>query len=381
MNIHYFNNCASTRVDDEMMEIINQYNTQYYYNPGTLGGNSAVVNKQMQDSRLLLANTIGADKQEIVFTSGGTESNNIAILGTTKGKKGNAIITMCEHSSAYYTTLSLEDKGIEVRIAKCDGEGHIDYEHYLSLVDDNTVLAVMMHANNETGALNDIKYLAHAVKAINSKTIVFSDGVQAVGKVAVNVKNLGVDLYSMSGHKLHTTKGIGALYVKKGTKISSLVYGGGHEGGIRSGTEFVPGIITMGKAVSNAVANIDRLEPIYVSYRQQVIDCVHCIGGEYITCKTNYLPCVISLALEGIKSEVLVNMLEMDGVMIGTSSGCSAKTSKAGRVYTHIGMADKYITGVLRISFSKFTTQQDIDILCQKLAQYVPQLRQTIKGK
>lgn len=381
MQIHYFNNCASTRVDDEMMEIINQYNTQYYYNPGTLGGNSATVNKQMQDSRILLAKTIGADKQEIVFTSGGTESNNIAILGCTKGKKGNVVITRCEHSSAYYTTLSLEDKGFEVRIAKCDGQGHIDYEHYLSLVDSDTVLAVMMHANNETGALNDIKYLAHAVKAINSQTVVFSDGVQAVGKVAVNVKNLGVDLYSMSGHKIHTSKGIGALYVKKGTKMSSLVYGGGQEGGLRSGTEFAPGIITMGRAVSNSVANITKLEPLYASYRQQIIDCLHSIGGEYITCTYSYLPCVLSVALEGIKSEVLINMLEIDGVMVGTSSACSAKTSKAGRVYTNIGMEDKYITGVLRISFSKFTTQEDVDILCDKLALYVPQLRQTIKGK
>ncbi len=381
MDIHYFNNCASTKVDDEMMSIINQYNTQYYYNPGTLGSNSAVVNKQMQDSRLLLANAIGADKQEIVFTSGGTESNNIAVLGSTRGKKGNIVITMCEHSSAYYTALSLEDKGCEVRIAHCDGEGHIDYEHYLSLIDSNTILAVMMHANNETGAINDIKYLASAVKAINNNTVVFSDGVQAVGKVHVNVKNLGVDLYSMSGHKLHTTKGIGALYVKKGTKVSPLVFGGGHEGGLRSGTEFVPGIITMGKAVSNAVSHIDELEPRYIAYRAQVVDCLAGIGGEYITCKSNYLPCVLSVALEGIKSEVLINMLETVGVMVGTSSGCSAKTSKAGRVYTNIGMSDKYISGVLRISFSKFTTQEDVDALCKNLALFVPQLRRTIKGK
>ncbi len=380
MDIHYFNNCASTKVDDEMINIITKYSTQYYYNPGTLGANSAIVSKEINDSRVLLAKCLGADSQEIIFTSGGTESNNIAILGATKGKKGNIVITRCEHSSAFYSALSLEDKGIDIRIANCTSDGHIDIEHYLTMVDDNTIMAIMMHVNNETGAINDIHTLAKGVKAINNKTIVFSDGVQSVGKLHVNVKNLAVDMYSMSGHKLHTTKGIGALYVKKGTKISPLVFGGNHEYGMRSGTEYVAGILTMGKAVSNAVAGIKILEPMYIQYRQQIIQCLQQIGGEYITCKNDYLPCVLSVALEGIKSEVLINMLEVDGIMVGTSSGCSAKTSRAGRVYSSIGMSDKYLSGVLRISFSKFTTQCDVDMLCDKLAQYVPMLRNTIRG-
>lgn len=380
MNL-YFDNCASTQVDSDIMDILSYYNTNCYYNPSALGSNSAVVSRAMQDSRLKVAKCIGAEKDEIIFTSGGTEANNIAVLGAISAKSGNIVLTACEHSSVYLSAKSRESDSVQIRIANCDKWGHIDQDHYLSLIDDNTILACMMQVNNNTGAINDIYQLCHKVKAINAKTIVMCDGVQAVGKLPVNVKSLGVDLYSLSGHKLHTTKGIGALYVKKNTRLAPILYGGSQEYGLRSGTENSAAIVSLGVAVEKACNLSKQLDEKYAHLRQLLLSNISQIDNMHINSGGNCVNNIVSLSFADVRAEVLVQMLEQYGIIIGTTSACSAKNSQSSRPFLAMQLPKEYLSGIVRISFSKHTQLEDVQLLTDKLILCVAQLRKTIRKK
>lgn len=378
--IHYFDNCATTRVDSDVMQIITDYATTKYFNPSARSTYSLQINNDIAISRSAIVKNLNASDGELVFTSGGTEADNLAIFGSIRSKRGNIVLSGIEHSAVYNAVQELSSKGYEVRLAKVLPDGHIDIEDYIAHVDDNTLLACFMHVSNETGAINDVRLINRMVKSRNCKVVTFVDGVQAVGKIPVNLRYLDVDLYSFAGHKIHASKGIGCLYIKKGVKLNPIVFGGGQERGLRSGTEYVGGIIGLSKAVHNAVENLNVNAEIYDNYKRIIRNGLSCIDNWKENCIYYVSPAIMSIAFADIKGEVLLHMLEQYDIIVGTGSACSSK-NKHSRLSKTINLSDSYAEGVIRISFSKYNTVEEVEILAEKLALCVKELRQTMLGK
>ncbi len=376
--IHYFDNCATTRVDDDIADLIAQYHKTKYFNPSARSTFSLDISNDIAQAREKITKSLNAEG-EIIFTSGGTESDNLAIFGSLRAKHGNIVVTASEHSAVYNPVVELNNRGYEVRFANVLSDGHIDTEDFLSKVDNETLLACFMHVNNETGAINDIRQLNSLVKAKNPRTVTFADGVQAVGKVPVNLRYLGVDLYSFAGHKIHCTKGIGALYVKKGTRLVSTVFGGGQERGFRSGTEYVGGIVALALAVEKAQANLEHNAERFVVYKQIIRNSLASISDWKENCTENVSPAIMSLAFADIKGEVLLHMLEKFDIIVGTGSACSSK-NKQSRIAKAIGLDARYAEGIIRISFSKYNDEEEVKFLADKLSQCVSALRKTMLG-
>lgn len=377
--IHYFDNCATTRVDDQVMAQLQRFATEQYFNPSARSTFSLQIANEIALSREKIAKLLGANTDEILYTSGGTESDNLAICGCLRAKKGNIVVTASEHSAVYNTVIHLKEQGYELRIANTLPDGHIDVADFLSKIDSQTQLACFMHVNNETGAINDVKQINIAVKKINNRTITFCDGVQAVGKISVNLHALGVDLYTFSGHKFHASKGTGGLYVRKGITLSPIVQGGGQEKGMRSGTEYVGGIITLSTALSLAISNISQNTKNFQIYKQIVRDALADVPNWKENCTSNCSPAILSLAFADIKGEVLLHMLEQYDIVVGTGSACSSK-NKQSRIAKAIGLDSNYSEGMLRISFSKYNTMEEVQLLAEKLAFCVKSLRKTMLG-
>ncbi|MEG2014717.1 MAG: cysteine desulfurase family protein, partial [Clostridia bacterium] len=322
-------------------------------------------------SRQEIADCLGANSNELIFTSGGTESNNMAIFGSVKLRRnGNIVLTATEHAACYNAVKELSNRGIEMRVSAVTSDGHVDKDSLYSLIDENTILVCVMHINNETGAINDIKEIVARVKSINPNAIFFSDGVQAVGKIKINLHNLGVDLYSFSGHKIHGSKGTGVLYVNKKLSVNPLIYGGGQESGMRSGTEYVAGLATLGQTVKIATNLIEENSNKYLDFKKYITD--NLTVNYMVICTNDCSPSILSLAFPNTKSEVLLHMLEQNGIIVGTGSACSAK--KKSRVAEAIKLQDSYVSGVMRISFSKYTNIKEVIYLTACLNEYIPRL-------
>ncbi len=378
--IYYFDNCATTRTDDDVTTILDTFAKETYYNPSARSTFSLQVSNKLNEAREQIAKLVGADPSEIYFTSGGTESDNIAIFGSAKPKSGNIVVTASEHSAVYNAVMQLGSKGYEVRLTNVTDDGHIDVADFLSKVDDKTVLACFMHVNNETGAINDVKQINASVKAKNPRTVTLSDGVQAVGKVPVNLHNLGVDFYSMSGHKIHGSKGTGFLYAKKGARFTPIVFGGGQENGMRSGTEYVGGQIALATALKKATSLLAENAEKYATYKQIIRNALADIPDWRENCTENCSPAIMSLAFADIKGEVLLHMLEAYDIIVGTGSACSSK-NKQSRIAKAIRLNMSYVEGIIRISFSKYNDLQQVQKLAVSLATCVKQLRKTMLGK
>ena len=377
--IHYFDNCATTRVDDDLVDVIAQYHTTKYFNPSARSSYSLQIANDIASAHEKVAKALGVAPQEIVFTSGGTESNNLAIFGSLRAKRGNVVVTASEHSAVYNTVAELSNRGYVVRYANVLSDGHIDVDDFVSKVDGETILACLMHVNNETGAINDVRKINSLVKSQNPKTITFSDGVQAVGKIPVNLRYLGVDLYSFAGHKIHCTKGVGGLYVKSGVKLAPTSFGGGQERGLRSGTEYVGGIVALSMAVQRSQSLLESNAKNFENYKNVIRQALNGITNWKENCVENVSPAVMSLAFADVKGEVLLHMLEKYDIIVGTGSACSSK-NKQSRIAKAIGLGANYAEGVLRISFSKYNTQEEVEWLAEKLAESVVQLRKTMLG-
>ena len=377
--IHFFDNCATTKVDEDVLEILNTYHTDKYFNPSARSTFSLQISNDVASAHEKIAKALGAASgNEILITSGGTEANNLAIFGSIRAKRGNVVVTAAEHSAVFNAVSELANRGYEVRQSKVLLDGHIDVNDFLSKVDEDTLLACFMHVNNETGAVNDVCKINHFVKLKNPKTVTFSDGVQAVGKVPVNLRYLGVDFYSFAGHKIHCTKGIGGLYVKSGTKLSPVLFGGGQERGLRSGTEYVGGIVALAHSVAKAVTSMDENSANFVTYKEIIRQALKDIPSWHENCTECVSPAIMSLAFSGIRGEVLLHMLEKYDIIVGTGSACSSK-NKQSRIAKAIGLNPDYSEGLLRISFSKYNTIDDVKLLAEKLAESVIELRKIVR--
>ncbi|EJP26061.1 aminotransferase, class V [Peptostreptococcaceae bacterium AS15] len=372
----YLDNSATTFIHDEVLEVLNDIYKNKNFNPSSAYDVALQPEKEMKNARKIIAGSINADEDEIYFSSGGSEGNNSAILGianANKNKGRHIISSMSEHDCVYNCLKYLQDEmNFEVTFLKPDRHGIISAEQLAKSVRRDTILVSIMQVNNELGSLNDIKTLVNTTKSINKMTYFHTDAVQSYMKVGVDVKEMGVDLLTTSGHKIHAPKGVGFLYIKKNTKISPLIFGGGQEKGFRGGTENVAGICAMAKAVEIMQG---RYKEDIRATRDYLCDLIKDkIDDIYVNTPDDNAPHILSVSFASTKSEVLQHYLEQDKIYVSTGSACSSK-KKNSRVLESIGMEEKYIDSTLRFSLCHENTRSQMEEVAEKLQKYVLEFR------
>lgn len=360
----YLDTSATTAMYPEILEIIKKYAVENYYNPSALYSQALTIAKDIKSAKQKILDILHGNGS-ICFTASGTEADNMAMFGSKKFKGCKIIISQIEHSAIYQCAKKLEEQGIKVEYVACDSFGLVDEQDFKQKLSADVALVSIMHACNETGAVNDIEKLAKLTKAIAPKALFHSDGVQAVSKIPINLTKLGVDLYTFSAHKFHGMKGVGGLFIKKGVNVNPIIFGGGQENGLRSATENVCGIVSTAFALEKTYKQLDieknkRLIGYIAENLTKIVP--NCIIN------TNFdksLSNILSIAIPNTRGEVLVHILEDKGIIIGTGSACSAQKSHT-RVPIALGLPKEYFDGMLRISIDNSTTMQEAEIFIKK---------------
>ncbi len=377
----YLDNSATTKSSEEVIEIMVKALREYYGNPSSLHRKGVEVEKLIKTARKQVARALGVKDEEIIFTSGGTEANNIAILGVIEGnkRKGNRIITSrIEHPSVLNVFKSLEARGFEVIYIDVDEWGKIDLKQLHEAITENTLMISLMHVNNEVGTIQPIEEVGKILQRLESRPIFHVDAIQSFGKLKLNLGRLGIDLLSISGHKIHGPKGIGAMFVRKGMKISPLFLGGSQETGIRSGTENVPGILGLGVAAEKIWEDMSTNQEHLIGLKNRFIGQ---IKNEIPNIKVNGLegnegaPHILNVSFMGIRGEVLLHSLEQDGIYVSTGSACSSKKNSQSHVLKAMKLKNDEIEGAIRFSFSYNNTMDEVDYAIEGLKRHVEELR------
>ncbi len=373
----YFDNASTTKISERALAVYNEVSNECFFNASSLHKGGVAAKLKLENAREMIMDCINAPiGGKVLFCSGATEANNMTLFGLTK-KNQRVLVSVGEHPSIYNTATMLAQRGVEVDFVGLSEDGTVDLEDYKKKVaSGNYDLVSVMFANNETGAINDIRLLCEIAKQANPSCVFHSDCVQAFGKVKVDVESLGVDSISLSAHKINGPKGVGALYIKKGVKFAPVVYGGGQEGNLRSGTENLPAICAFAEAAK------ERIEMLYDDYaavlqlKQEIIKVFDDNNFEYkINGSANNSPYILSVSLAGVKGEVLVHKLEIDDIYIGTGSACSSKTSD-NRILTAMKKSKNEILGNIRLSFSASNTIDQARHVAKKVVEYATYLRQ-----
>lgn len=363
----YLDNSATTLVCDEAAKSIYNMLTVNYGNPSSLHKKGVDAQAALENSREIIAKKLGCEKNEIFFTSGGTEANNTAVFGAEAAgkRRGRRIVTtMIEHPSILEAVKELENEGFEVVRLKPDGMGYISEKDIFEAVNSETILVSIMMVNNEVGSIQPIRAAVRAVRRTKAPALVHCDAVQGFGKLPINVSELGVDLMSISAHKIHGPKGTGALYIRKGTRIVPRAFGGGQEKGIRSGTEAVPMIVGFGEAVRvlpDAKTQLEKMKKL----RDYAASKLSALGGVKINSPEDALPYILNISVPGIRSETMLHYLSENGIYVSSGSACS-KGAKS-HVLSAMELDPKLIDSSLRISFSRYNSAEDVDLLAETI--------------
>ena len=355
----YLDNSATTKPCKGAKENMIKAIDDCWGNPSSLHSVGIDADMLLLESRRIIAKALSCDEKEIFFTSGGTESNNIAIFGSAyqQKRKGNKIITSAiEHPSVHKCFDKLESEGFEVVRIPVDSKGLIDLDVLEREVDEKTVLISIMAVNNEVGTIEPVGEIKNIVKRKNSPALIHVDAVQAFGKILINTKKLGADLLSISSHKVHGPKGVGALFIKNGTRLSPRIFGGGQEKDIRPGTEPMPAIAGFAGAVGELRIK-ESLEKI-TALRDGFLEELRTIDGVIINSPDDALPYIVNVSLAGLRSETVLNLLSGMGIYVSSGSAC-AKGHKS-HVLTAMGLDNNIIDSSLRVSLSRFTTKEEL---------------------
>jgi len=377
----YFDNAATTRVFPEVVKVMQDAMESSYGNPSAKHMKGMEAENLVKKAQEVIAKTLKAKPKEILFTSGGTESNNTALIGTALAnqRKGKHIITTkIEHASVYEPIAWLCEQGFEITYLDVTAEGIIDLEQLKNAIREDTILVSCMMVNNEIGAIEPIEEAGKIIKEKNPETIFHVDAIQAYGKMPIIPKNLKIDLLSMSGHKIHGPKGIGFLYIKEGTKIQPIIFGGGQQKGMRSGTENVPGIVGLAcaceKMIKNDYENAQRIREVKEYFQERIKEI------EDIKDNSGQAPHIASISFKKIRSEVLLHALEDRGIYVSSGSACSSnKKQVVSGTLNAIALADEYKDGTLRFSFSIENTKEEVDETIEVLKELVPMLRKFVR--
>ena len=374
----YFDNNATTRVAPEVLEAMLPYYGDTFGNPSSIHRFGQEAKAALDRARQQVAHLIGAEPNEIVFTSGGTESDNLAIRGIIESSaraKKHIITTQIEHHAVLHTCQALQKIGVDVTYLRVDGKGHVDPLDVKKSIGPDTLLVSVMHSNNEIGTIQPLREIGEIASEHN---IYFhTDAVQAAGKVPLDVNALGVDLLSLAGHKFHAPKGIGALYVRKGTRLHPLIFGGGHERSRRAGTENVPQIVGLGMAAELANTqlaelsqNMALLRDAFESTVMEKIPGVSVNGDPH-----QRTPNTSNLRFEDVESEAMVINLDLSGVACSTGSACSSGSIEPSHVLLALGFSPEEAFQSIRFSFSRYSTQEEVDEVVHLLPATVRRLR------
>lgn len=373
----YLDNAATTRVRDEVIDIMVKYLKENYGNPSSLYDFGYSVSKDINSCREVIAKYINCKAEEVFFNSCATEGNNTAIFGAISTAKGkNVVSTEIEHSSVFNVYKFLKEKK-EIRFLKLDEFGYIDIESVKNLVDENTEIVSIAYVHNELGVIQDVESIGKAIKEKNKKCIFHVDSAQAFGKVNIDVKKSKIDILTLSGHKIHAQKGIGAIYVNKNINLRPFVLGGGQEKDFRSGTENVAGIMGLKVATEFMYENLENRKKHLENLRDILISGISKIENHKFLTTKDGVPNIVTVAFENIRSEVLLHFLESEKIYISTGSACSK--GKKSRTFDGIGLDNKYNDGVVRISLSEFNTEEEIKIFIENLEKYVNEIRMIMK--
>ena len=378
MRFVYADNAATTSVSKKVVEAMLPYMTEHYGNPSSLYGIGQTAASAVRTARQQVATALGADEKEIFFTSGGSEADNWAIrgaaaLGAKKGKK-HLITTKFEHHAVLHTMAALEKEGFNVTYLDVYENGIVKVEDVEKAITDETCLVTIMYANNEIGTIQPI---AEIGKLCHDKGVLFhTDAVQAVGHVKIDVKEQNIDMLSLSGHKFHAVKGIGALYCKKGIRLPNLIEGGSQESGRRAGTENVPGIVGLGVAITEMVENLEENYNKTKELRDRLFEGASKISHSRINGdKEQRLPGNFSMCFEGVEGESLLLMLDMNGICASSGSACTSGSLDPSHVLLSIGLKHEVAHGSLRLSLNEHNTVEDVDYILEVLPKIIDRLR------
>ena len=377
----YADNAATTKVYPEVAQEMLKYLTEEYGNPSSLHSMGQSAKKALESARARIAKCINAEPSEIFFTSCGTEADNWAIRGASavyakvnKIEKPHIITTKIEHHAVLHTFKALENQGYEVTYVDVDEYGKVSPEAIVSAIKDNTCLITVMYANNEMGTIEPVAEIVKAVKAVRNIPFL-TDAVQAVGNIPVDVKELGVDMLSFSGHKIHAPKGVGCLYVKKGTRLRNLIEGGAQERGKSAGTEAVASIMAMAKALEISIEKFSETDEL-IKKRDRLIEGITSLPDTLLTGHPkDRLPGNASFVFKGIEGEGLLFLLSSMGICGSTGSACSSASLEPSHVLTSMGIPVEICHGSLRLTISHETSFDDVEYMIEKVKTVVERLR------
>ncbi|KPU46172.1 cysteine desulfurase IscS [Oxobacter pfennigii] len=372
----YFDNSATTKPYDEVIDTMAEIMRNYYGNPSSAHSLGLMAEKKLNEAREAIAKTLNVSASEIVFTSGGSESNNFLLTGFVK-EGAHVITTKTEHPSVLNTCMEMEGRGVEVTYLNVDNEGKIDLNELEKSINKNTQLVSIMHVNNETGIIQDIEAIGKLIKEKSSRAKFHVDAVQSYGKLNINIQSSGIDLLSASAHKIHGPRGAGIAYIRKGLTPKPLIYGGGQEKRLRSGTENLAAYAGFAKAVEIIYKNREKNFEHVLNIKKHFLNSIASmkgikINGQHIN---DFSPYILSISFIGVRGEVLLHMLEAESVFVSTGSACAARDTKDSYVLKAIGLKNEEIKGTIRFSFSEFNTFSEVDKAINALSKCLKFLR------
>ncbi|MGB3366296.1 MAG: cysteine desulfurase family protein [Acidaminobacteraceae bacterium] len=382
----YLDNAATTKPSENVVEAVNHVMIEEFGNPSSLHGLGVNAERIIKESKANILKLVKDRDGDILFTSGGTESNNLALLGAARAhaRLGKHIITTSiEHKSVLNACKQLEEEGFEISYLKVDNNGIIDFEDFKSKLRDDTILVSIMHVNNETGSIQPVELIGQYISKLKKKPIYHIDAVQSFSKLRVSQKSILFDLLSISGHKVYAPKGIGALYMKKGTKLKALVFGGQQGSGIRPGTENILGITGINQSIKDLSKDINENYENVSVVKKRFLSELKSKEIQYeINCDVdNASPYIVNLSFDSIRGEVLLHSLEADKIFVSTGSACNSANKLYSHVLTEMKMSESMMEGAIRFSFSTNTTKEEIDYAVEKIAYHVNYLLSITRRK
>lgn len=380
----YLDNSATTKCFKDVAELMTKIMCEDYGNPSSMHNKGMQAESYIRNAKDIISRNLKVNEKEILFTSGGTESDNIALIGSAMAnyRAGRHLITTkIEHPAILQTMKYLEEQGFEVTYLPVDKNGQIRLEDLEKAIREDTILVSVMHTNNEIGALQPIEAAGSLIKKINPNIIFHVDAVQGFGKFRIYPKRMNIDLLSVSGHKIHGPKGVGFLYINEKIKIKPIIFGGGQQKGMRSGTENVPGVAGLAKAIEMIYADLDenveqlyRLKEHFIAGVTRIPDIK--ING--LTGKES-APHIISVSIRGIRSEVMLHALEEKGIYVSAGSACASNKPQTSDTLKAIGVEKDLLDSTIRFSFSEFTTLEEIEYTLKAMQEIIPMLRRYVR--
>ena len=372
----YLDNAATTSMFEEGADVYKKYACSNFFNPSASYKKAIDITKDLNSARHNILNKLGAKTGSVVFTSGATESNNLAIMGSKRNGKWEYVFTVGEHPSVYNVAKELEQQGYVVHFVGLQKNGQVDYQKLESVLNEKTRLISVIHVSNETGAVNDVARINKLRNKLAPKALLHVDGVQAFCKIPVNLAEIGADFYTISAHKFHGPKGVGCLYVKQLNSIKPQVFGGGQEGGFRSGTENVGGIMAMDYAVQSI--DVQKNYQNVSGLKQELVQKLRMTKGVNLgEFSSQESPYIISVGFEGVNGETLMRELQDKGVIVGMGSACSAKKS-GNRILESMGKSRGEVKSHLRISLNEFLTNEDVCCAADIISKVYLDLRERV---